>query len=259
MQSTQPNVESTAECQNEISERKRKGSVFVKMDYNAALVSPTTTFPISPAPIPPNWKEHYNAALKSQKPYKLFPIRIDSVEFETLVSMMDPFHVISAEQIVNPILWKNFIKTRALMIKLKSDNPASRAVDEELLELPYSNFDPTTTVKGCPFNDNMALLFHCTRHITNVDSILADGMKERLHGIYFADDPNKSTKYDGCGIVFVFAVLLGDCVSFHHLKSSRLWCIKKMKIQMRTPNDIAFDSVIARIDDKHTEYVIYDR
>lgn len=32
-------------------------------------------------------------------------------------------------------------------------------------------------------------------------------------GIYFADDPNKPIRYDGCdGIILIFAVLLGDCL-----------------------------------------------
>lgn len=195
--------------------------------------------------------------------------------------MLNPVQITAVEQIVNPTLWSRFVNTRKEMLLSKSDDL------ELLLKLGLGeeavmksahvslNFEKDAAIEAYPYNDNLALLFHCTRSSEAVDSILNQGLDERMgktsgllgRGIYFSDDAEKSIQYDGCGgIIFVFIVLLGDCLSVNHLPTKRNFVKEPEKTtnQKRNFNDFNFDSIYASTHQRLTtirknEYVIYNR
>lgn len=79
-------------------------------------------------------------------------------------------------------------------------------------------------------------------------------------GFYFSDNPNKSMVYDNCGVVFICAVLLGDCLSMGKKRYTDLNAKpQKMEEQKRNFSDLFFDSVVGRLDGENNEYVIYKR
>lgn len=187
--------------------------------------------------------------------------------------MLYPTPVARVEQISNPELWQRFVQTRKDMLRSKTDDMELLSKlglnENELLRSAHlsMNFDKNPSL--LPYSDNMVLLFHCTRSQANHKSILSQGLDERLSsvsggllgkGIYFADDPNKSIQYDGTGYIFIFAVLLGDCISVDHLhgKNSFVREPEKAKEQKRNFNDLFFDSIVAR-PAGFNEYVIYNR
>lgn len=116
------------------------------------------------------------------------------------------------------------------------------------------------------YSDNVALLFHCTRG--KVDDILSQGLDERLgsctgllgRGIYFADDPLKSTNYDYNSTLLVFAVFLGDCLNVDHIVNKQQFVREPAKTneQKRNHSDLFFDSIVGRPAGVN-EYVIYNR
>lgn len=231
---------------------------------------PTVTAQI---PTPPNWLDHCEDTTMSLFTFKKYQIDPESLEYQTIANMLDPVQVLGIEQIVNPDLWKRFVNTRKDMFTSKSDNLkilSKLGLDEKdvlrcaHLAMNY-NADPLLT----PYSDNMVLLYHCTRNQVSLNSILTQGLDERLSnisggllgkGIYFADDPNKALQYDGTGSIFIFAVLLGDCISVDnfHNKSHLVREPEKVKDQKRNHNDIFFDSIVAR-PAGFNEYVIYNR
>lgn len=205
----------------------------------AAPLSPTTNTNVMPRstdsptltalpPCPPNWQEHYQNTIASMRSYQLFPVDPNTYEYAAIASLLDPALISSVEQIVNPTLWSRFVNTRKDMLKAKCNDlellsKLELSETELLISYQHSlNFETEKKVLDVPYNDNMALLFHCTRDPSYVDSILRQGLDERIgstqgllgKGIYFADNPAKSMSYDGCGgIIFAFAVLLGDCLA----------------------------------------------
>ncbi|KAJ6644329.1 hypothetical protein Bhyg_09296, partial [Pseudolycoriella hygida] len=120
-----------------------------------------------------------------------------------------------------------------------------------------------------PYNDNMALLFHCTKSSENVESILRQGLDERMgniggllgRGLYFTDNPEKSIMYDGCnGRIFIFAVLLGDCFTMNHPVYDLVREPEKKRMEKRNFNDLFFDSIVGQPGQGgDNEYVIYNR
>lgn len=82
-------------------------------------------------------------------------------------------------------------------------------------------------------------------------------------GIYFSDNPEKSMTYDGCGgIIFIVAVLLGDCISVDHIKDIKSYVREpeKLKDEKRNFNDSFFDSIVAKPGiNGDNEYVVYNR
>lgn len=223
-------------------------------------------------PLPPNWNENLEDTINSLQPYKLFPISADSLEYQTLVAMLKPtLNVIDAEQIVNPSLWLRFSNTRKNLLQSKSDDlmllSKLSSNEKEFAHRMHRslNWEKDPQVAACPYNDNLALLFHCTRSAKNAESILLQGLDERLgaggllgKGIYFADDPTKSVNYDGCGgTVFIFLVLLGDCLSVAADQSLVKEPDKKREEQ-RNLDDISYDSIVSRIRN-YNEYVVYNR
>lgn len=236
-------------------------------NFYEAIILKTTSTP----PYPPHWQERYKGAVDSLKTYNLFPVGPNTSEYDVIAALLYPTSVSAVEQIVNPSLWSRFVNTRKEMLKTKSNdsellsklelNDAERMVCYQ----HNLNFETDPKVLAVPYNDSMALLFHCTRSAQNVGNILSQGLDERMgvggllgRGIYFSDDPQKSMQYDGCdGIIFIFAVLLGDCVAsdevFSYVREP-----EKSRSQKRNVNDLFFDSIVGGTGDKN-EYVIYNR
>ncbi|KAJ6618456.1 hypothetical protein Bhyg_17983, partial [Pseudolycoriella hygida] len=159
---------------------------------------PTTTAEI---PMPPNWHDNYEDAIMSIDTFQKYDVESSTQHFQTLESMLHPLQVKSVSQIVNPDLWKRFINTRKEMLRSKSSDPnilTQLDLDERDV-LRYTNLALSQAKDSSslpPYSDNMALLFHCTKNKSNLNSILSQGLDERLSnvfggrlgkGIYFAD------------------------------------------------------------------------
>lgn len=209
----------------------------------------------------------------SLQTFNKYKVGEDTGEFQTISDMLYPIRVESVEQIVNPDMWDRFVKTRTDMIRSKADDLNILAKlglsEKEVLRCAHLSLNFEKDPLLIPYSDNMVLLYHCTRSQSNVNSILSQGLDERLSnisggllgkGIYFADDPNKSVQYDGAGSIFIFAVLLGDCISVDHFtnKAALVREPEKVAQQKRNFNDHFFDSIVAR-PAGYNEYVIYNR
>lgn len=205
--------------------------------------------------------------------YKKYEIQRSTKEFETVEAMLHPLKVIQADQIVNPDLWKRFVSNRKEMLRSKTDDLnvlSELGLDErDVMRCTHLVLNQPTKQLQPPYSDNMALLFHCTKNESNLNSILSQGLDERLSslfggrlgkGIYFADDPQKSLQYDGTGRILIFAVLLGDCISVDHFpfKNSLVREPEKHEQEMRNMKDLFFDSIVGR-PAGYNEYVIYNR
>lgn len=233
-------------------------------------------------PLPPNWMERYQSTLTSQSIYKLFPVDPTTPEFNTIADLLSHVTVSNVEQIVNPGVWLRFVNTRKDMIKSKSDDTEVLGqlymTEEEMANKYYYslNFEKHPTVAAVPYNDNIALLFHCTRSETNIEQILIHGLDERLcrvsgllgKGIYFSDKPSKAMAYDGCkGTIFMCAVILGDCLFFEKPMEptivanamNRVREPNKWLHQKRNFNDLFFDSIIGNPSNDSNEFVIFNR
>lgn len=226
-------------------------------------------------PCPPKWCEQYDDAVGSLASYKLFPVDANTAEYATISNLMHPAKITTVEQVVNPILWSRFVNARKEMLKLKSENfklvSHLGLTDIELQtchDYSVAFMDKKDgKVASVPYNDNMALLFHCTKNEKNLKDILAQGLDERLgnvggllgRGIYFTDDPQKSFTYDGTGFIFIFGVLLGDCLSIAG-KPRLDWIRERMKVeeQKRNFSDLSFDSIVSQPMNAN-EFVIYNR
>lgn len=224
--------------------------------------------------MPPNWNYHCHLTLGKQLTYRNFPVSPSSAEYAVVSSLLDSVHVESVEQVVNPTLWEKFKQRGTEMLKCKSvDAKALSAIGLSEMEvrevLVYkANFTAHLEVAQVPLDHYMALLFHCTGQEKNIECIQSEGLDERLgnpgligRGIYFADNPLKSINYDRCGVIFIFGVLLGDCLSMdrNQISSSIVREPKKEKDQKRHLNDTFFDSIAGKPDGKHNEFVIYNR
>ncbi|KAJ6641186.1 putative E3 ubiquitin-protein ligase DTX2 [Pseudolycoriella hygida] len=222
---------------------------------------------------PPNWEHHLGHVTASLDVCKAYPLRSDTAEFQVIKELLHPLDVTYVEQIVNPDLWKRFMSTRVEMFRSKSDDVSllsQLGLDEQtVMRCAHlsKNYDKDPLIG--PYSDNMALLFHCTKKRENIDNILTQGLDERLgresgtllgKGIYFSDDPMKCCVYDTAGIIFVFAVLLGDCISVDGWKNMNNFVREpeKAAAQRRHLNDRFFDSIVAR-PTGHNEYVIFNR
>ncbi len=240
-----------------------------------AYIPPIHSPPIVTAaiPQPPNWLDRIDDTVMSLNTYKKYAIDKDTAEYQTISDMVYPIQVTRIEQIVNHELWDRFVKTRADMLKSKADDDTILRKlglnDRDLARRLHASFNFTKDPLLIPYSDNMVLLFHCTRSQANVKSILTQGLDERLSnasggllgkGIYFSDDPNKSLQYDGTQSIFIFAVLLGDCISVDHIHNKNAFVREPEKVnqQKRNYNDQFFDSIVAR-PAGHNEYVIYNR
>lgn len=205
--------------------------------------------------------------------FNKYEITQGTPEYQTISDMLYPIRVESVEQIVNPDLWDRFVKTRTDMMRAKADDLNILAKlglsEKEVLRCAHLSLNFNKDPLLIPYSDNMVLLYHCTRSQANVKNILSQGLDERLSstsagllgkGIYFADDPNKSIQYDGTGYIFIFAVLLGDCISVDHFSNQRALVREPDKVaqQKRNFNDQFFDSIVARPAGCN-EYVIYNR
>lgn len=204
----------------------------------------------------------------------MFPMAVDTLEYQTIAEMLKPhLKIVGFEQIVNPTLWSRFASTRKQMLQSKSDDLKllSRLTmnEREIAQQMHVslNFQKDAQVAACPYNDNVALLFHCTRSQKNAESILVQGLDERLgnygnlgKGIYFADDPLKSLAYDGCKTLFIFLVILGDCLSveWNSTHTTLVREPEKKRNEQRNLHDICFDSIVSRIG-QFNEYVVFNR
>lgn len=249
-----------------IADRRRIRSFDEGKTYDIPKVQATIT-------MPSNWKRHIQQTLKEQLTYRNFRVSSTSAEYSAIASLLEPVRIASVEKIANPTLWDQFEKKRKDMIKSKSDDV------NVLMDIGYSkkdikavlqyskDFKLNPKVASVPYNDNMALLFHCTRNKESIDSILTTGLDERMgsggllgRGIYFADNPKKSMTYDGCGVIFIMAVLLGDCLSMDKRSETALVREpKKQDEQKRNFNDLIFDSICGRPGGSDNEFVIYNR
>lgn len=223
--------------------------------------------------MPPNWIRNIITTLNDEKSYRSFPVGPSSTEYSVICSLLDSVQVQSVEQVVNPTLWDEFDQMRKDMLKSKSiDRKELSAIGlsthevNEALVYTYE-FTAHPEVDHVPYDTNMALLFHCTGNQANIESILTEGLDERLgngsgllgRGIYFTDNPKKSMSYDGCNTIFIFAVLLGDCLSMDKKRTSFIREPKKEEEQKRHINDIFFDSIAGRPNGDSNEFVIYNR
>lgn len=133
-------------------------------------------------PLPPNWKDNLETTIVSLAPYKLFPIDAGTLEFATISALLNPIKVTAVEQIVNPALWSRFVNARKEMLLGKTDDlPLLSKLllnDDKKIQLHMhiaSSFAADAQVAACPYDDNVALLFHSTRDKKNVDTILLQG------------------------------------------------------------------------------------
>lgn len=226
-------------------------------------------------PRPPKWNELYDDAVASLASYKLFPVDANTAEYTTISNLMHPAVISTVERVVNPILWSRFVNARKEMLKLKSENfqlvchlglndvELKTCHDYSVKFMDKKN----SKIASVPYNDHMALLFHCTSNTQNLDAVLSQGLDERLgsqggllgRGIYFSDDPQKSFQYDGTGFILIFGVLLGDCLSLARGQSVK-WVREPLKDeeQKRNFSDSSFDSICAQPMNAN-EFVIYNR
>lgn len=223
--------------------------------------------------MPPNWDVNLENTILSLAPYKLFPIAADTLEHITIAALLHPLQIGAVEQVVNPMLWSRFVNTRKDMLLSKSDDLQLlfelSADDKKISQHMHIalSFRKDAQVAACPYDDNVAILFHCTRNKENVEAILRQGLDERVgnggtlgRGIYFAADPCKSLQYDGSGgTIFVFMVLLGDCLSVNRNNIKNFVREpEKVPVQQRNSNDIHFDSIVGQPNGA-CEYVVYNR
>lgn len=231
----------------------------------------TTTRVTADPPLPPDWNQNLQETILSLAPYKLFPVT--PMEHSTIAELLHSIQITTVEQIVNPTLWQRFVNTRKDMLLSKSDDlrilSKLSSNEKEAMQHMHTSlgFDKHAQVAACPYDDNVALLFHCTRDKKNVDTILQQGLDERVgnggtlgKGIYFASDPQKSLLYDGCGgTIFIFMVILGDCLSVNQQNIQNFVREPtKTQHQQRNPNDFHFDSIVGQPGGA-TEYVVFNR
>lgn len=224
-------------------------------------------------PVPPNWINNYEETIMSHLTFKKFEVDRSTKEYETLVTMLHPLQVNRVEQIVNPDLWKRFVNNRKEMLRSKTDDLnilSELGLDErDVMRCTHLVLNQANDTVQSPYSDNMAMLLHCTKNEANLNSILSQGLDERLSnvfggrlgkGIYFADDPQKALQYDGTGRILIFAVLLGDCISVDHFpfKNALVREPEKHEKEMRNLKDHFFDSIVGR-PAGYNEYVIYNR
>lgn len=244
---------------------------------NSNVIPRATDAPIlTPSPpTPPNWQERYQNTITSHSNYQLFPVEPNTFEYAAIASLLDPVSISAVEQIINPNLWSRFVNARKDMLKSKcNDLELLSQLDLSETDLLTSyqhslNFETNQKVLAVPYNDNMALLFHCTRDPNNIENIFRQGLDERVgsttgllgKGIYFSDNPEKSMNYDGCGgVIFIFAVLLGDCLSVDGPMYDFVREPEKWPEQKRNFNDLCFDSIVGQPGaGRDNEYVIYNR
>lgn len=232
-------------------------------NQNTNVMPKATQFPLlTPSPpTPPNWQERYQTTVTSHRNYQLFPVEPNTFEYAAVASLLDPALITTVEQIVNPALWTRFVNTRKDMLKTKCNDLellSKLDLNESELLASYQhslNFETNPKVLAVPYNDNMALLFHCTRDPNNIENVLRQGLDERMgaasgllgKGIYFTDNPEKSMSYDGCGgIMFIFAVLLGDCLLLDG-PEQLVREPEKYPNQKRNFNDLFFDSIVGPV------------
>ncbi|KAJ6635552.1 E3 ubiquitin-protein ligase DTX3L [Pseudolycoriella hygida] len=221
-------------------------------------------------PTPPNWNANLENTISSLAPYKLFPVAAETLEYTVIAALMHPLRVNVIEQVANPMLWTRFVNMRRDMLLGKSDDLqliSKLSADDSKIAQQMHIAQKNAQVAACPYDDNIALLFHCTKDKKNVDNILLQGLDERVgyggslgRGVYFASDSCKSIQYDGCGgTMFIFMVLLGDCLSVnaHNIKNF-VREPEKQPNQQRNLNDIHFDSIVGR-PRLACEYVVYNR
>lgn len=187
----------------------------------------------------------------------------DSREFNILSALIETanaFEVKVIERVVNPHLWRSFVHARReLLLRKSRDASLLKLLGASEAECQHALLDNNSNIGE--FADNVALLIHGSR--SNLDVIFAQGLDNRLgnggllgRGIYFADDPLKSLGYDSNSTFLIFAVLLGDCVSYSG--SNLVREPEKEKEIRRTPGDLFFDSIVGR-PGPHNEFVIYDK
>ncbi|KAJ6634504.1 hypothetical protein Bhyg_02938, partial [Pseudolycoriella hygida] len=131
---------------------------------------PTTTAEI---PMPPNWHDNYEDAIMSIDTFQKYDVEPSTQHFQTLEKM--------------------------LRSKSSDPNILTQLDLDERDVLRYTNLALSQAKDSSslpPYSDNMALLFHCTKNKSNLNSILSQGLDERLSnvfggrlgkGIYFAD------------------------------------------------------------------------
>lgn len=205
--------------------------------------------------------------------FQMFEIDRSTPEHRTIETILQPIKVNRIQQIVNPDLWMRFVNTRKEMLRSKTDDLnvlSNLGLDErDVMRCTHLVLNESKNQQHTPYSDNMALLFHCTKNVTNLNNILSQGLDERLSnvlggrlgkGLYFADDPHKALQYDGTGRILVFAVLLGDCISVDHFpfKNALVREPEKCSKEMRNSKDLFFDSIVGR-PAGYNEYVIYNR
>lgn len=228
-------------------------------------------------PLPSNWNENMKAVSESLASYKLFPISRTTCEFRKYEQMLNPFVVKEIDQIVNPTVWTRFVNARLDMLKKKCNDPTvlmelGLSVEDIARKQQSINFVRHEAVDAAPYDDNFALLFHCTKDLDNVDNILREGFDERMaqggllgKGIYFSDEPRKSIGYDRCGgVIFICGVLLGDCFT-HDWSGTSIGCTgsfgnlvkepEKFPLERRYIDDNYFDSVHGYVN----QYAVYNR
>lgn len=222
-------------------------------------------------PLPPNWNENMKEVSESLASYKLFPISRTTCEFRKLEQLLNPFVVCKIDKIVNPTVWTRFVNAREDMLKKKCNDPTVLmelgVSDEDIAKKQQSiNFVRHVAIDAAPYDDNFALLFHCTKDLVNVDHILREGFDERMavggllgKGIYFSDEPAKSIAYDCCGgVIFICGVLLGDCCAHDNCTSTTVNLVKepeKHPLERRYIDDNYFDSVHGYMN----QYTVYNR
>ncbi|KAJ3016264.1 UNVERIFIED_CONTAM: hypothetical protein HDU68_012290 [Siphonaria sp. JEL0065] len=251
-------------------------------ETNAQLNSPNTTHshhPTHPASLA---KAHILPT-----PYLRDSVPQDSPEFKfvcdkLLTPVLDKFQFFTIDRITNPSLISQFESRRNLLIRLKSRDPEQLrecGLSDCELELRMQSLEAfdklhgrsEKDVAGLPaYNDNCVLLFHGSRG--DSDKLLTQGLDNRIAnpnglfgpGIYFADDPRKSIAYiKEKATLYVFQVLLGDCVFQHpnmggtvrHLQREPE---KSHVSQKRTRDDLFFDSIVWAQRTGYPEYIIYN-
>ncbi|KAJ3031821.1 UNVERIFIED_CONTAM: hypothetical protein HDU68_012327 [Siphonaria sp. JEL0065] len=252
----------------------RSAQIGVVSQPAAAAMPPSDTFKPSEGPLtPPNHDRFVDAAAKGTTPYTRTTVLAATcpAEHAAVTTLFSSFGVvpIQIDRITNPSLSSHFDARRSELLKHKSRNAkvlqeCGLTNDQIDLRLQTQNLADKCFTEYAP---NCALLFHCSK--ASVDDVLAQGLDCRMgmggllgRGIYFADDPRKSMGYDANATIFVFQVLLGDClfVSVPQTVATSVREPQKTESQKRNKNDMFFDSIVAQPGGPNgpNEYVIYN-
>ncbi|KAJ3378255.1 hypothetical protein HDU84_007713 [Entophlyctis sp. JEL0112] len=241
----------------------------------------TQTFDLRPSRVPPAYSHDIELCESSAAQYVRTPVEDDSLEHKAVMQLLSAARLSSAflhvQRVCNARLVAAFHDARRnlLATKTRSDSVLEMCgIGDRLVEKRKASdalFNAARPVNWVQsnlpeYNDNCALLFHCSR--SPIATVLEEGLDLRLSnsgllgkGIYFTDDARKAMLYDTNSTLFIFVVILGDCLHVHDYSntvfSNAVREPAKSFLQMRNKNDLFFDSIVSQ-PKGFSEYVIFN-